>query len=928
MPRTGCASCVSLLVLIPLSCTLAMHPNQMNHKIKGAIDQARRVLEEDKRGPILQANSVPHRWEDKYLLVEWLTDTLVATQVQALSRLGVQSEQMSKLVEWAAGNNSVYLSFEPSQRCDLIEQREREVESPTLEKTTSGVFGSSTVETKVKSKVPEWVWTAESNFTITALRGKGASPEDRIEITRRTGRRDVVTLTKQNPNHQLHDITSLTGAQVVDIGWVVRTLLPSAGSLQPNFKIDREHAQCTTPRRNLQVEQVLLRSSQLNHWAHAVQGFFRAVQRMADQPPVDLSGVRSITPILPLLRRPSNGAGNTTCVLQSIETNLLLDEASNKLQAMSEALRQPGPSGAPQYPSPDELVFFSSLEADLSIALEYSHWNVLHHRQALDYLEGLIEEQLVAAIGSKVTAVQFAEFTRHHNRKLLKPVYSPKPFSAIIRRSARHSPEGTLSLERSDGDPVSTITATATSVSPMFFQLDASTTVEFGGTRHLHSYLEHMFSTQQPKPLSLVARARQFSSMIVVIGKIVGQDGFDPTHAVLVQNKDELKVPLQLTAIPTPKAFREAVESLSPVQRAFAKEVRALQIESTLFGVLVVQVKPQLEKVLNLPPDSLTKEIALTQQLMSLLVDHEIPSDLLSYHNPNSDTSVHPLGEPLEEVRKHVGAMSGMIDQAKKREAEEREEQKKYEAGATKEADEFLTGTAYSYGGDAEFSRTVPLKAAPRRQVHMASADVGNSVQTEEAHTQEHEPETATRQEGPRGENQASGGGGVDYTRIVAEMDARIEQLDADGALRPTMIDVKGAWRRKSRKGLLGALIDSRLQENEQKEEKIKALGLLDALTRAGGLVLDDAEMHVVVAATHQFDKSIMQTLVQDNVNPIERVERSTLILGSSVHRVPCSALLKPGEVSRVMSSSPMLFKSNHDADDAHAHAHAGNSRQ
>jgi len=98
MPRTGCASCVSLLVLIPLSCTLAMHPNQMNHKIKGAIDQARRVLEEDKRGPILQANSVPHRWEDKYLLVEWLTDTLVATQVQALSRLGVQSEQMSKLV--------------------------------------------------------------------------------------------------------------------------------------------------------------------------------------------------------------------------------------------------------------------------------------------------------------------------------------------------------------------------------------------------------------------------------------------------------------------------------------------------------------------------------------------------------------------------------------------------------------------------------------------------------------------------------------------------------------------------------------------------------------------------------------------------------------------------------------------------------------
>ncbi len=34
---------------------------------------------------------------------------------------------------------------------------------------------------------------------------------------------------------------------------------------------------------------------------------------------------------------------------------------------------------------------------------------------------------------------------------------------------------------------------------------------------------------------------------------------------------------------------------------------------STLFGVCVLQIKPQLEKLLNLPNDALTKEIALTQ---------------------------------------------------------------------------------------------------------------------------------------------------------------------------------------------------------------------------------------------------------------------------------------------------------------------------
>merc|ERR1712159_75064 len=139
-------------------------------------------------------------------------------------------------------------------------------------------------------------------------------------------------------------------------------------------------------------------------------------------------------------------------------------------------------------------------------------------------------------------------------------------------------------------------------------------------------------------------------------------------------------------------------------------------------------------------------------------------------------------------------------------------------------------------------------------------------------------------------------------------MDTRIEQLDADSALRPTVIDVKGVWSKRSRKGLLGDLIDSRLHPSQQKDEKAKAFGLLDALTRAGGLALDDAALHVIVAATHQFDKSIMQTLVMDNVNPIERVERSTLILGSSVHRVPCSALINPEVRARVSTSSPALF--------------------
>jgi hypothetical protein len=44
-----------------------------------------------------------------------------------------------------------------------------------------------------------------------------------------------------------------------------------------------------------------------------------------------------------------------------------------------------------------------------------------------------------------------------------------------------------------------------------------------------------------------------------------------------------------------------------------------MQLSQTLFGVLVVQIKPQLEKVLNLPHDSLAKVSSPVFLLISFL---------------------------------------------------------------------------------------------------------------------------------------------------------------------------------------------------------------------------------------------------------------------------------------------------------------------
>ena len=75
-----------------------------------------------------------------------------------------------------------------------------------------------------------------------------------------------------------------------------------------------------------------------------------------------------------------------------------------------------------------------------------------------------------------------------------------------------------------------------------------------------------------------------------------------------------------LETLPTPKAFRDAISSLSPEQQRFARAVRRMQLEGSVFGLLILQLKPQLERLLRLTERSLTKEIALTQALLDLFI--------------------------------------------------------------------------------------------------------------------------------------------------------------------------------------------------------------------------------------------------------------------------------------------------------------------
>ena len=69
----------------------------------------------------------------------------------------------------------------------------------------------------------------------------------------------------------------------------------------------------------------------------------------------------------------------------------------------------------------------------------------------------------------------------------------------------------------------------------MTFDINTSTTLSFTGEKYIHAWLEHEFQAETlNSKFTLDLRARQFSSYIVLLGRIISPTQFDPSHAIIV----------------------------------------------------------------------------------------------------------------------------------------------------------------------------------------------------------------------------------------------------------------------------------------------------------------------------------------------------------------------------------------------------------
>ena len=897
---------------------------------------------------------------------------------------------------------SVTLRFAAEDSCGFLFEKDvnvlvHDVEQTTesSESTSRGVLGGATsnktqtAKTKVSKKIKEFHWDVGVSYKLFCFMGNDPKTNPIVLEERSSSCVIVTTGTKKAPIHE----TTVHPFVDVNLTWLLEQISPKTHTCL--FEIDRSLDSCKTPRRNQNVDAAFLFFADFKKWSFKCFQHFRnrvehslldkheeehvrsrieksilgrkegngtSTPPVATPPSLSSLNAESIfCPILPLFEEASTNettGEQTTGSLVVLTSNnndgvasplLSIGDIDKFLNEQTRQLDEAKESMAKMYPSSDkDDKIITATEASLALLWHHTQFLTIAYGTGIDYIEMMLRKQLIAAIGKTVGKKEFDEFIQFHGKKLFVDEYAPSPFCYAIRRP-NHYPDGVVTIESNDStekmEPIETTVNYLEDGPSMFVPINAATSIEITGKRYLHGWIQHKFESSSAgarvmpvSDYSLTARARQFSSFLVMTGTISGPNEFTPKDAIVLQNKDEVMIPLLLNELPTAKEFKDAISSLSLEQQQFAKAFRGMQLESSVFGVCVIQLKPQLEVLLGLPPDALLKEIRLTQDLLSLFIDYQIPSDLLSFDG-EADA---PVAEKVAAVKEHVKAVMNVIDDAKKKqldEAEKKAEMKVYKDVAEAEVcDDGRETSPAAFGGPARMMKksmafaglsasasvmeysSLPIQEDPRR-----SALVSRSLQMQAS------PESTVRFDadyGGQGKNTSSfeqsyvstghdkqvgstslPPGTIDFTAIPKQLDSKFEAHDTDSALRPTIIKTDSTWSRMRQENLLLKAQKSSLGPEEIKSEKSKAFDLLDALSRSGSLPIACAELHVVIAVTHCFEKDVMNTVIQDNVNPIEKVEKTMLLMTSTIQNIPPASLLADDvQSARLTQSFPALF--------------------
>jgi len=879
-----------------------------------SMKEVKTLLDTTRNPQLLADDAAEHTWTDKFSVAEFVANTAIAAYWNALRHmLSLETETLQTLQKWVhEDEKNVILRFEAQD--SFVFQKEV-IDEVDLGKTDDEGLWESITRHKVVTKRTEYHWNSEIAYKVSACRGSCGSYEggdddiQQLTLVDRKRTATIITVYKSTSMQEktIHEPVDL------NLSWLIGMMEP--GSSTSQFVIDRAQVSCRTPSRNNDIQESIRFAYELSTWTSGIERyFFDRVQdgivnkhnpakpeKKASLRDTQLAAPAIFNPILPLVENHTVISAATASIFLEEQVRTLTGKARDDL-------------GEVYSPSQSTASLVSVDEAYFLLVCYHIRCLAIQFKDSIGYIENSLKIQLVQAIGRELTPMDFDAFMRFYYNKLFHPDFAPMPFSHAIRRPD-HYPDGILSIEGNHNEqPVLSLMrrVAGNASSPFTIPIGAATSVEITGDRYLHGWMQNRFQDYAVGSTHLAARARQFSSFLVLVGTIAGPNKFVPKNAIILQNKDEVLIPLLTEVLPSAREFKDAIASLSPEQQEFAKTFRGMQLESSVFGVCVIQLKPQLEKLLDLPDGALTKEIELTQDLLSLFVDYQIPPDLLSFDgSPTLD-----VAEKLAAVKGYVKAVTDMIDKTKQRQL--KEETRKTDMKAEMDYQDLehpsvspsscpgvgpsaapsskpSSGPSARPRGGAESHRQVrqlarqSVPAEGHEKVLYAS--VMMAEETEPVSMMADETVSAdTATERASQPKQATGSpvsfqktATNDFTMIPKILDMVLERHDTDGAMKSVILSTGDTWTRIRQENLLSPRTNQLLRRGQVDAEKKKAMDLLDAISRSGSLPIDAAELHVIIGVAHCFDKSIIETVIQDNVNPIASVEKSLLLLAATI---------------------------------------------
>lgn len=907
---------------------------RLQQQVESARSTVQRMLNSTKYPTF--PTDVPHVYEDKYLLAEFLTNTEITAQLNTLKALGLSQFSLRALSDWTSDpSRNVSLWFDGTKYC-------------TLRNTTS--LGGNTTKRNEHIAMPQYVWSAVVYWRFATTYG----PSETL-LQQRNATFEFKTPTNQPPIICANDLSR----QFVDVTW----LFANAGAQgQPNFTIDRAAPTTFTPLRNRAVETALDSLRRLYDWSARVETSFvnKIFPLQGNMPVIPVGGL--FVPVAPVLEASAQQCStqpNCSTVLSQEEIVTLLNEQELSLSNATRLLEA-------NLPAPSSPSAVSSAEGNAVMLLRHIRQVAQAYSDGVLSIEAVLQAQLVVAIGKLVKPVDIAAFMDFNNQLIIKPEFKPQDISVSVRRSNR-DPDGVIAIERTDlpgSRPVKAFTRVLNSSMPMSMPIGRGTTLSFVGKRFVHGLVIHQFEDQLAPRLQLNARSFQFGSFVLVLGTLVSEDEFFPETACVIANKDRMLIPLLLKLVPNSIAFQNALSSLSPEQQAFAKRFREMQLSSTVFGFVVVQVKPLLERALKLPPESLTKEVLLFSILTQLITDYQVTTDQLGWSGQNTTATnddkiaaitaqagsialllqqieanttakqnyvIQPLSQdydydygPSFAGRQQVGGMAKgkthVVVPNDPRPASAVGKGGASSSSASSSSSSSGNGKAAGGGGGANDNGNdanapqpapfvIPSEISDDDLISLLmlspnAAGGSNPSQTSAASSAYPAPSLDFNSTATSASELASP---EDIMRIPQTLGAQLGLLDQQHASGFVTIKPGPMWSQTVYTGLLATPQKLSLGSSEQGLLRTTALDLLYALSKSGALTID-AEIHTVFATTHAFEHTLLETVIQENKNPIAVLERINLILGSTIHNRSVEEIISPDQAARIQNENPDLF--------------------